>query len=193
MNRIGIAGGIGSGKTGIAKAFETFDIPVYYADNEAKKLMETEQIRHMIIKAFDASLFTGKKLNKAKMSELIFQDANARQKLNNIVHPAVYKDFNQWAQKQDNDIVMIEAAILFETGFYKQLDATILVLADEQQRFRRLKNRDNSNATSVIHRIRSQQNPDNFVILATYLISNNDEDEVLPQILKIYKNLTHNG
>ncbi|MDA3820700.1 MAG: dephospho-CoA kinase [Candidatus Delongbacteria bacterium] len=193
MRRIGIGGGIGSGKTRIAKAFETFDIPVYYADKEAKKIMETEQIRSMIIGAFDASLFIDGKLNKTRMSKLIFNDDRSRQKINDIVHPAVYNDFNRWAKQQDKDIVMIEAAILFETGLHKQLDATILVLADEQERIQRIEKRDHSNRASVMERIKSQQNPDNFINLATFLIYNNNKDEVIPQILKIYKKLTNNG
>ncbi|MEA3448335.1 MAG: dephospho-CoA kinase [Bacteroidota bacterium] len=193
MKRIGIGGGIGSGKTGIAKAFETFDIPVYYADNEAKKIMETKHIRNRITRAFDASLFIDGKLNKTRMSKLIFNDDRSRQQINDIVHPAVYKDFNRWAKQQNKDIVMIEAAILFETGLHKQLDATILVLADEQERIQRIEKRDHRGRASVMERIKSQQNPDNFINLATFLIYNNDTDEVLPQILRIHKTLTNNG
>jgi dephospho-CoA kinase len=192
MKRIGIGGGIGSGKTDIAKAFETLDIPVYYADTEAKKLMETEHIRKNISQVFDTSLFINGKLDKAKMSELIFNDTEARHTINKIVHPAVYNDFNLWSQNQDKNVVMIEAAILFETEFYKQLDATILVLANKQERIKRTTKRDNINTASVIQRINSQEDPENFINLATFLIRNNDNDEVLPQILKIYKTLANN-
>ncbi|MGC9331579.1 MAG: dephospho-CoA kinase [Bacteroidales bacterium] len=193
MKRIGIGGGIGSGKSGIAKAFETFDIPLYYADDEAKKIIETEPIRNRIIRAFDATLFIDGKINKPRMSKLIFNDERTRQKINNIVHPAVYKDFNRWAKQQNKDIVMIEAAILFETGLHKQLDSTILVLADEQERIQRIEKRDHCNRASVMERIKSQQNPENFINLATFLIFNNNKDEVIPQILEIYKKLTNNG
>ncbi len=192
MKRIGIGGGIGSGKTDIAKAFETLDIPVYYADTEAKKLMETEHIRKNISQVLDTSLFINGKLDKAKMSELIFNDTEARHTINKIVHPAVYNDFNLWSQNQDKNVVMIEAAILFETEFYKQLDATILVLANKQERIKRTTKRDNINTASVIQRINSQEDPENFINLATFLIRNNDNDEVLPQILKIYKTLANN-
>ncbi|MFO7789525.1 MAG: dephospho-CoA kinase [Bacteroidota bacterium] len=193
MKQIGLGGGIGSGKTNIAKAFEVLGIPVYYADKEAKRLMETGKIKNKIIKTFNESLFIDEKLNKPKMAELIFNDDDARQKINNIVHPAVYDDFNLWSQKQNSDIVMIEAAILFETGFYKTLDASILILADEEERIERIKNRDKSERASVIRRIKSQEKPENFINLATFLIYNNNKDEVLPQILKIYNTLINNG
>lgn len=194
MIRVGITGGIGSGKTSIAKAFKTLGFPVYFADNEAKRLMQSSEI---IIKSiqenFGEAIYKGSVLQKDKLAEIIFNDDQAREKINQIVHPVVRNDFETWAKQSKNKIVMMEAAILFETGLYKELDATILVLANLEQRINRVIKRDNSNREAVLNRISAQANPNDHIKLATFLINNNDEDETMPQILSIFKKLQHNG
>ncbi len=192
--KIGIAGGIGSGKSSIAKAFEKLGIPVFYADTEARELInKSPQIKHKLIQAFGENIYLGKHLNKSALAELIFSDDAARNTVNKIVHPEVRFAFGKWADSCQYDIVMIEAAILFDTGLYKTLDATILVLADENQRLKRILARDEISEKEVKNRFASQQNPENHKNLATFLINNNDEAEVLPQILNIYNKITHNG
>lgn len=194
MIRVGIAGGIGSGKSCIAKAFETLGYPVYYADNEAKRLMQSSEIIINSIKeAFGYEIYKGTELQKDKMAEIIFNDDQAREKINQIVHPEVRKDFELWAKQSGQSIVMMEAAILFDTGLYKELDATILVLADQEQRINRVLKRDGSNRKSVLNRINAQSDPEHHKKLATFLINNNDEDEIMPQILSIINKLNQNG
>lgn len=192
--KIGIAGGIGSGKSSIAKAFENLGIPVFYADPQARELMKNSpKIKSKLIQAFGADVYQGNQLNKPALSKLIFSDDLARETINKIVHPEVRLAFDNWAKSCQSDTVMIEAAILFDTGLYKTLDATILVLADENQRLKRIMSRDNISEAEARKRFASQQIPENHKNLATFLINNNDEAEVLPQILNIYNKITHNG
>ncbi|MFP4663208.1 MAG: dephospho-CoA kinase [Bacteroidales bacterium] len=191
MKKAGLAGGIGSGKSNIARAFEILGVPVYYADPEARRLMHSEEMQQAINQALQTNVFHEGRLDKQKMSDIIFNDEDARRKVNNIVHPAVHKDFEQWAARQSAPLVLVEASIMFETGFYKKLDATILVLADEKERLERVMQRDNADLASVMERVKSQKKPEMHKNLATYLISNNNKDEVLPQILYIYNSLIY--
>ncbi|MEA1873178.1 MAG: dephospho-CoA kinase [Bacteroidota bacterium] len=192
--KVGIAGGIGSGKSSIAKAFKNLGIPIFYADPEARALMtNSPTIKSKLIHAFGEKVYTDNQLNKTALSKLVFNDKAARELINKIVHPKVRNTFENWAKSKHSDIVMIEAAILFETGLYKTLDATILVLTDKNQRLKRIMLRDNINEDTARKRLASQENPNNHKNLATFLINNNDEVEVLPQILTIHKKLTHNG
>lgn len=192
--KVGLAGGIGSGKSGIAKAFESLGVPVFYADPEARNLMKNSpKVKRKLIEAFGKDIYIGNQLNKAALSKLVFTDNKSREIINQIVHPEVRLAFESWAKSCQSDTVIIEAAILFDTGLYKFLDATILVLADENQRLKRIITRDNINEKDARNRFASQQNPEKHRNLATFLIDNNDEAEVLPQILKIFKKITQNG
>jgi len=153
--KVGIAGGIGSGKSSVAKAFENLGIPVFYADPEARKLMtHSPTIKSKLIHAFGEHIYTHNQLNKAALSKLVFYNDAARKTINNIVHPEVRNAFEHFAKSKQADIVMIEAAILFETGLYKTLDATILVLADETQRLMRIISRDKISKATAKKRIR---------------------------------------
>lgn len=190
MIKAGIAGGIGSGKSGVAKCFETIGIPVYYADDEAKKITHKQSVKNKLSEIFGNDLFSEGKLDKNKMANIIFNDDKSREIVNNIIHPAVHEDFNLWTKKQKSEVIIIEAAIMFETKFYKSLDQTILVLASKNERIERLKKRDALEEEMIKKRINSQKEPENFINLATYLIYNNDNDEVLPQVLNIYNKIT---
>ncbi len=194
MKTIGIAGGIGSGKTTITQVFKHLGIPVYCADTEAKKLMQnSDKIRQQLIENFGAQVYNNRTLQKNILANIIFNDENARKIVNNIVHPVVRQDFLAWAKRQNTNFVMIESAIMFDTDFYKFLDVTILVLADEEQRIKRVIKRDSLDMEAIKNRLASQKNPENHKNLATFLIRNNDEDEILPQVLNILNTLKNNG
>ncbi len=194
MKTIGIAGGIGSGKTTITKVFKHLGVPVYYADTEAKKLMQnSDEIRQQLIENFGTQIYKNQTLQKEILANIIFNDKKALQIVNNIVHPVVKQDFLEWAKRQNTNFVMIESAIMFDTDFYKFLDVTILVLTDEEQRINRVMKRDNLNTEAIKNRIASQKNPESHKNLATFLIRNNDEDEILPQVLNILNTLKNNG
>ena len=191
MIKAGIAGGIGSGKSGVAKCFEILGVPVYYADDEAKKITNSDKIKKELSKIFGKELFPDGQLDKKKMAKIIFNDEEARKTVNNIIHPAVHDDFVLWSKKQSSELVIIEAAIMFETGFYKSLDQTILVLANKDERIKRLEKRDAIEKNMIKKRMESQEDPENFINLATYLINNNDNDEVLPQVINILNKITN--
>ncbi len=194
MKTIGIAGGIGSGKTTIAQVFKHLGIPVYCADTKAKKLMQnSDEVRQQLIENFGTQVYHNQTLQKNILANIIFNDGNARKIVNNIVHPVVRQDFLAWAKRQNTNFVMIESAIMFDTDFYKFLDVTILVLADEEQRINRIIKRDNLDMEAIKNRLASQKNPENHKNLATFLIRNNDEDEILPQVLNILNTLKNNG
>lgn len=193
MRKSGIAGGIGSGKTGVAMCFEVLGIPVYYADLQAKKLMLLEPIKSKLISLFGKETYINGNLNKKFISEKLFNHKEYRKKINQIVHPQVHNDFDIWAKKQESKWVIIEAAIMFETGYYKTLDSTIIVQADESERIKRIMKRDNISKMKAVKRIDSQKNIVKFAHLATYLIKNNNKDEVLPQVLNIYNKEINNG
>ena len=194
MIKVGLAGGIGSGKTTVAKVFKCLGIPTYNADFHAKRLLnESQQIKLKLIENFGTEIYQDNSLQKEILAKIIFNDKSALDTVNSIVHPAVRQDFDNWAKNCQTEIVLIEAAIMFDTGFYKHLDATILVLADEDQRIKRILKRDNFTIEHIKKRIQSQINPEKHKTVATYVINNNDKDEVLPQINNILKQLKNNG
>jgi dephospho-CoA kinase len=194
MIRVGLAGGIGSGKSGIAKCFEILGIPVYYSDENAKRIIsEDRETKQALIKEFGKNLYIQNELQKEKLAETIFNNPSARLIVNEIVHPVVRKDFEQWTIESQAEIVIIESAIMFDTGFYKLLDKTILILAEQKQRINRVIKRDNLSEKSVIQRINAQRNPEDFKAIADFIIYNNDNDEVFPQIQYIINKLKKNG
>jgi dephospho-CoA kinase len=190
MKTIGLAGGIGSGKSDIANIFLTLNIPVYFADDKAKSLMNKSGIiRNKLIEEFGDDVYIGNVLQKKYLADIIFSNPKARQKVNQIVHPALLDDFKKWAKLCNTDWVLMEAAILFESGFYKEMDITILVTADKNERIKRVVKRDKLPESKILNRMNSQENPEHLKHLATYLIENSDKNEVLPQIFNIFKEL----
>ena len=141
---IGLTGGIGSGKTTIAKHIEQLGIPVYIADIEAKKILETKIIIDRISDAFGHDILENQKIDRKKLSKVVFENPEKLKTLNSIIHPEVAKHFKNWVQEnQNHQIVVKEAAILFESGSYKNCDKVILVTAPKETRIQRVINRDN--------------------------------------------------
>lgn len=168
---VGITGGIGSGKSTIAKWLELKGYPVFYADMEAKKILfQGETIQHLVNQFGDGILENGQ-LDKTKLGSLVFNQPNKLQQLNKIIHPLVAKAFSNWVhQHSSHSILFKEAAILFETGGYKSLDFNILVTAPKEVRIQRVMHRDSLSREEVLKRMK-QQLPDvakrklaNFVI-----------------------------
>jgi len=177
MLQVGITGGIGSGKTTVCQIFEILNIPIYYADAEAKRLMVTNELLIQDIKDFlgpNAYLEDGQ-LNRAYIAEQVFGDEKKLARLNSIVHPAMYKDGQRWHQKQkDVPYTLKEAAILFESKGHLLMDQTILVVAPLETRLSRVMARDKATKEQVMARV-SKQMPDSEKIpladhyLLTYL------------------------
>ena len=190
MKRVGLTGGIGSGKTYISKIFNKLGIPVFYSDSYAKKLMvEDSSLVNLLKKRFGSDIYINQEINKQKLSDIIFNQKSSLQDMENIVHPFVEKAFKSWIFNQNSHYVLKEAAILFETGSYKFMDFNILVHADLETRIARVIKRDEKNRTQVMNIINSQVNFSDIKKLSDSIIYNNEEDFIMPQIMKIHNDI----
>ena len=175
--KIGITGGIGTGKTSACKLFEQLDIPVFYADYEAKWLMMNKaEIKSELISLFGEQAYLDGELNRGFLAQKIFSDATLKSKMEQIIHPAVALHFKEWADKhKDKQYVLKEAALIYETRGEQKLDAVIVVHADEQIRIQRVMSRDQSTEAQVQDRIKNQMDQMIKVKKADFLIENNDD------------------
>lgn len=197
MNRqhaicVGITGGIGAGKTTIAKFFTVLGIPVYNADERAKWLMANDTaLKNSISETFGDQSFTKEgKLNRAHLAKTVFSDSKKTELINALVHPAVRRDFSQWAVLQDAPYVIKEAALLFETGSYRDLDKNILVSAPLEIRIARVMERDPQRDQDQIHEIIARQLPEEEKkALADFVVDNKGNKLVIPQVLRIHNEL----
>ena len=189
---IGLTGGIGSGKTTIANFFKEKGVPVYIADDEAKKVMQSIEIIDQIKSVFGETLFENNVLNRAKLAETVFNNADKLAQLNAIVHPAVKKDFENWLQQHKNDqYVVYEAAILFESGRYKECDYIVTVTAPIEVRIERVIKRDNTTREQVLSRMKMQWNDEKRISLSNFVINNSNlkiANEEVVKILNIKQN-----
>ena len=191
MLKVGITGGIGSGKTTVCKIFEVLRVPVYYADERAKALMQTDlKLIHSVKELFGEAAYKNGKLNRPFVAEKVFNDKPLLDKLNSIVHPAVAADAMQWMARQaDKPYAIKEAALLFENGSYKHLDKIILVHAAMETRIARLKSRDNATRAQITARMRHQLSDDEKMKLADFIIYNDAQRQLIPQVLAIHQSL----
>jgi len=189
MLTIGITGGIGSGKSTVCKVFGVLGIPVYQADIMAAKLQnEDAAIKKGLINLFGTEIyFEDGLLNRKKLAGIIFGDKLLLEKINNLVHPAVHREFNKWLALWGNKspYILYEAAILFETGSFRNFDLTILVVADENERLERVVKRDHTTKEEIQRRMNNQLKDKEKIAMADYVIGNNDNQQIIPQILKL--------
>jgi dephospho-CoA kinase len=178
---IGLTGGIGSGKTTIANHFQAAGIPVYIADDEARKIMQSPEIIEEIKKTFGNAIFENTVLNRNKLSQIVFGDPEKLKLLNAIIHPAVKKHFQNWILKYENTpYVIYEAAILFESGSFKNCDFIITVTAPLESRIQRVILRDKTTREQVLKRINAQWNDEQRMAKSDFVIEN-----VTPEIAKL--------
>ena len=188
MKKIGITGGIGSGKTYISNIFKSLGIPLFNSDIEAKILMNSsKKLISQIKKEFGEDIYTNENFNKEKLSSIVFSNSDKLQKLNSLVHPIVKEEFNNWCKKQTSSYVIKEAAILFESKSHLGLDAVICVSAPLELRIKRLFKRDNSSEMEIKKRIDNQISQDEKAKLSDYIIVNDEKELLLPQIIKLHK------
>jgi len=189
MFKVGLTGGIGSGKSYIAGFFEKKGIPVYYADKEAKRLMyRNKALKKRIQVLFGKQAYhRNGRLNRAYIASIIFQDKSMLKKLNAIVHPAVGQDFVEWANNQNALYVIEESALIFEIDGQDNFDKTILVVADKEVRFKRVMKRDKSTREQVKARMDKQFSDKKKKGLADYIISNSEGDNIEDQVEKIHR------
>lgn len=188
MLKIGLTGGIGSGKSTIAQIFEKLGIKVYYADTRAKELMEDnlELVREIKKLLGEASYQSGK-LDRKYISNKVFIDKALLEKLNHIVHPAVRKDFEHWCRAYEKESYVIEeAALLFETGYYRDFDYTILVSSAMELRIQRIMKRDNVERDVVEQRMKNQFPEAEKLKLCDFEIKNNEKELLIPQVLDLH-------
>lgn len=193
MKKIGITGGIGSGKSIVGKILSTIGFPVFYSDLEAKQIMTRDKnVVSQIKRTFGEEAYVNDELNRNFLAEKIFNQPELKNKINAIVHPAVRKAFDDFAQNQQKSLVFNEAAILFETGGYKSFDATILVVADEDLRLKRVMNRDNAPQKAIEERMKNQWSDEKKKPMADFIIENNEDSLLVPQVEKIIELLEAN-
>jgi dephospho-CoA kinase len=181
MLAVGVTGGIGSGKSIVCRIFRTLGIPVYEADPQARRIMsEDPELRRQLIGKFGQQAYSGTDLNRAFLADRIFRDAEARRFVNGLVHPKVREDFRNWMRSMEKAMgeesripyVIEEAALLFESGAWRELDLNILVLADRETRIKRIMERDGLERRAVLDRMTSQIDPEDAVKIADLVIHN---------------------
>ena len=192
---IGITGGIGSGKSTVCKIFKLLGVPVFEADLVAKALINSDaEIRNGLIQFFGKDIYSSdNKINRKMLANLIFNDDLLMEKVNRLVHPAVRNKYLIWVKQQNSIYVIHEAAILFESGFYKMTDYSILVSAPEDMRIERVTHRDNIDLEMVKSRMLKQWTDEEKRKLASVELVNDNKKLLIPQILEIDKKLKTHG
>jgi len=197
IKRIGITGGIGSGKTTVCKVFEMLGIKIFYADDVAKDILASDSVVVRKVKKLlgASSYLTEGKPNKPYIASKIFSDPNLREKLNQIIHPVVHTYADQWYndvinQGYDHKYVLQEAALLVENESYKKLDGLIVVTCPEEIRIKRVIDRDHITVDRVKDRINSQLAESIKVSVADFVIVNDNDHLILPQIIRLHKELS---
>lgn len=195
MKKIGLTGGIGSGKSTIAQAIKHIGYPVYIADKEAARLMDSHpDIRKDITERLGANCYTSEgHINKPVLAQIIFENKEALEEVNRIVHPRVMEAFEQWAAIQSASLVFCETAILYESGLERYFDAVICVTAPEEVRVRRVMERDHCKLKDVMARVRNQMDEDEKCQRANFVIYNDGEHMAIPQVLDVLHKLQTNS
>jgi dephospho-CoA kinase len=193
MIKVGITGGIGSGKTHICKLLELMNFSVFYSDAEAKKIQNTNAyVRSKLTELYSEEAYTEEGLNRKFIAEIIFNNPDAKKQLEEIIHPKVAEAFATWCEEKagtDEKIVFIESAILYESGFDKMVDKVIVVYADEDVRIERSMRRDGADRTAIEERIKNQGSDKDKCNKADFVLHNNPNDYINKQLLNIVKEL----
>lgn len=193
MMIVGLTGGIGSGKTTVAKFFKDYGIPVYIADEEAKKLMNRSKvIKRKLVQLFGEKAYVENTLNKPFIANIIFNDKSYLQKMNAIIHPRVARHFKKWIEKQNAPYVIKEVAILFENGGHEACDALITVIAPKEIRVKRLLKRDNTTIEKIEAIMNNQWTDAQKMNLSDYVIENISIENTKKQVSKVHSHIMKN-
>jgi dephospho-CoA kinase len=188
MLKIGLTGGIGSGKSTVATIFETLGIPVYYADDAARRIMNNDkELKAVLVKHFGEETYQQDKLNRTYLASVVFNNKEKLDLLNSLTHPATIRDANRWIQEQTSPYIIKEAALLFESGADKYLDQVIGVDAPLELRIRRTMERDRITRDEVLLRMNRQMNEEEKIKRCDFVVYNNEHQLVIPQVLKLHE------
>ncbi len=190
MIKVGITGGIGSGKSTVAKVFETLGIPVYYADDAGKRLMNVdEELKEKIQAQFGAAVYKDGKLDRKYLAGIVFNTPEKLQQLNTLVHPATLQDAEKWMQQQTTPYAIKEAALIFESGAQEHLDYVIGVYARPLLRIQRTMQRDGVTREEVIARMDKQIDETIKMRLCDFVVTNSEQELIIPQVVALHKRL----
>jgi dephospho-CoA kinase len=188
--RVGLTGGIGSGKTTVAKIFELLAVPVYYADNAAKRIMnEDEELKAVIQQQFGREAYKNGELDRSYLASKVFNDPFQLEILNALVHPATIRDAARWMNQQQTPYTIKEAALIFESGAAEQLDYIIGVSAPAEIRIKRTMERNNSSYDEVIKRMDNQLDEKIKMKLCDFVIYNDEQQLLIPQVVELHTKL----
>ncbi|MBR5822026.1 MAG: dephospho-CoA kinase [Alistipes sp.] len=194
MYKVGITGGIGSGKSTVCRMLAERGVALYDADSRAKELMSTsEALRNALIENFGAETFNAEGLNRAYLAARVFNDAEQLRLLNSLVHPAVIADFEAWAEEQNGQYVVFESAILFEAGLENRVDVVVAVMTPESLRVERVMARDGHSKEQVMARIKNQMSDDERSDRSKYSIVNIDVEELEEDVEQLHRRLSYDS
>ncbi len=185
--KLGITGGIGSGKSTVCKVFAVLGIPVFSADDEAKRIQENDRaLQERISTIAGKDLFPGGRLDRSEMARLIFSDRSLLQKVNSVVHPAVFQSFEEWMKNQNSPYSIMEAAILFESGAFRMMDRVATVVTPFEERIGRLVAGNRFTREQIIERMKNQADDESRIAGSDFIIFNSENDMVIPAVLGIH-------
>ena len=192
MYKVGITGGIGSGKSTVCAILEEFGVAVYDSDSRAKHLMnESESLRNRLVERFGSEVYGAEGLNRAYLAERVFCNPEELKTLNSIVHPAVMDDFDRWALEQEGSYVVLESAILFEASLDNRVDVSVAVMAPMELRIERAMQRDGAQREQIVARINNQISDEERVSRAKYTIVNIDIDNLRSDVEQLHRRLSY--
>lgn len=190
MLKVGLTGGIGSGKTVVAQMFDVLGIPVFRADEAAKNIMVTDSlVMGALSQRFGQDIFPDGKLDQKRLAGIIFNDDEALGYVNSVVHPAVRSAFDTWAKDQEAPYVVMEAALMAENEGWRRFDQVIAVNCPEEERVRRVMERDGVTEQEVRARMRHQASEEERMAIAHHVVRNSGSELVIPQVLTIHERL----
>jgi dephospho-CoA kinase len=188
--KLGITGGIGSGKTTVCKVFSVLGAPVFSADEEAKRILDNErEIRKKISDAVGKDLYISGSLDRKELARLIFNNRDLLEKVNGIIHPAVFRYFSDWVQMQDFPYVIMEAAILFESGAARMMDRIATVVTPVEERIERLLRGNKFTREQITERIRNQIDDGSRISQSDFVIFNSENDMIIPAVLGVHNEM----
>lgn len=188
--RLGITGGIGSGKSTVSRAFNVLGIPVFSADEEGRKIMDTDPgLKTDLNRLIGEDMYPGGILDRTGLASLIFNDKELLQKVNNLVHPRVLDKYEKWCLEQDATYAVFETAILFEAGVEKYVDKVVAVIAPVNERINRVMERSKMSREQVVERMNNQMGGDDLASRSDFVINNSETSMIIPRVLEIHESI----